>query len=312
MPRVVRQLGIATAICAVFTGSSPARIQAQSVDQTFKSSVDLVTIQASVRDRRGRPVSGLSPGDFEVRDNGELRPVISVRADDRSSLSLAVLVDMSGSMSFGPKVEMARHAFDTLLAQLRTGDDELGVFTFDSSLHQRHAFGTDLSSFAHALDDLEPYGTTSLFDATAEVARKLAGRSATRKALLLITDGIDTSSQLSVSEVSAVASAIDVPVFVVAAVPATDERTMMEATARSPQPHFPDLRDLAEWTGGRFIFASTFQETTTAAGSLVNELRQQYVLAIEAAGSREWRRLDVRVKQRAATSVRARSGYFGG
>ena len=104
MPRVVRQLGIATAICAVFTGSSPARIQAQSVDQTFKSSVDLVTIQASVRDRRGRPVSGLSPRDFEVRDNGELRPVISVRADDRSSLSLAVLVDMSGSMSFGPKV----------------------------------------------------------------------------------------------------------------------------------------------------------------------------------------------------------------
>ena len=124
MPRVVRQLGIATAICAVL-GSSPARIQAQSVDQTFKSSVDLVTIQASVRDRRGRPVAGLTPRDFEVRDNGELRPVISVRADDRSSLSLAVLVDMSGSMSFGPKVEMARHAFDTLLAQLRTGDDEL-------------------------------------------------------------------------------------------------------------------------------------------------------------------------------------------
>ena len=312
MPRRVRQFGIATAICAVFTGSSHARIQAQSSDQTFKSSVDLVTIQASVRDRHGRHVSGLSPRDFEVRDNGELRPIISVRADDHSSLSLAVVVDMSGSMSFGPKVEMARRAFDTLLMQLRTGDDELAVFTFDSSLRERHGFSADLSSFSHALDDLEPYGTTSLFDATAEAARKLAARSGTRKALILITDGIDTSSQLSAAEVSAVASSIDVPVFIVAAVPMTDERTMMEATARSPLPHFPDLRDLAEWTGGRFVFASTFQETTIAAASLVDELRQQYVLAIEATGSREWRRLDVRVKQRAATSVRARSGYFGG
>jgi len=312
MPRQVRQFGIATAICAVLASSSHAPIQAQSVDQTFKSSVDLVTIQASVRDRRGRHVSGLSSRDFEVRDNGELRPVISVRADDQSSLSLAVVVDMSGSMGFGPKVAMVRHAFDTLLAQLRQGEDELGVFTFDSVLHEQHAFSSDLSSFSHALDDLDPYGTTSLFDATADVARKLAARSGTRKALILITDGIDTSSQLSAAEVSAVASSIDVPVFVVAAVPATDERSMMEATARSPLPHFPDLRDLAEWTGGRFVFASTFQETTTAAGSLVNELRQQYVLAIEAAGSREWRRLDVRVKQRAATSVRARSGYFGG
>src|SRR5437870_3958276 len=52
----------------------------QEQPQTFRSSVDLVTIQASVRDHRGRPLRGLTPADFEVRDNGQLRPVLSLRA----------------------------------------------------------------------------------------------------------------------------------------------------------------------------------------------------------------------------------------
>jgi hypothetical protein len=65
----------------------------------------------------------------------------------------------------------------------------------------------------------------------------------------------------------------------------------------------------AEWTGGQFVFASTLVETVAAASNLINELRQQYVLAIEAANGREWRRLDVRVK-RQSTIVKARSGYF--
>jgi hypothetical protein len=71
------------------------------------------------------------------------------------------------------------------------------------------------------------------------------------------------------------------------------------------------LRDLAEWTGGHLAFATTATETVTAAASLVQELRQRYVLAIEAAGVREWRRLEVRVRQ-PSTTVKARSGYFGG
>ncbi len=276
--------------------------------QRFRSSADVVTIQASVRNHRGRPMNGLTAADFEVRDNGHLRPILSIRSDLRSPVSLAILVDMSGSMAIGSKIDMARQAFDSVLSQLRSGQDEVAVFTFDATLHERRSFTADLGTLKGVLDDFDAFGTTSLYDATAAAARRLSERSAAHKAIVVLTDGIDTSSTLTASQVSGLASSIAVPVYIVATVPSIDQRSMLEAAERAPESEAADLRDLAEWTGGQLVFASTFTETTVVASGLVNELRQQYVLAIEAANTREWRRLDVRVKRPSAT-VKARSGY---
>ena len=280
--------------------------------QIFRSAVDLVTIQASVRDAHGRVVQGLTRADFEVRDNGQVRPVIEFRADRQSPVTLAILVDMSGSMSIGAKIAMARQTYDSVLAQLHD-QDEVALFTFDSSLHERRGFTRDFARLKDGLATFEPFGTTSLYDATAATARRLADQPATHRAIVVLTDGIDTSSSFTASEVSGVASSINVPVYIVATVPSIDQRAMMEATERGAHGDTADLRDLAEWTGGHLTFASTFTETIVAASSIVDELRQQYVLAIEAAVEREWRRLDVRMKNpSASTTVKARSGYFGG
>jgi VWFA-related protein len=291
-------------------GAHAAKTPGAQPQQTFRASADVVTIQASVRDARGRVLSGLTPADFEIRDNGELRQILSLRSDRQSPLILAVLVDMSGSMRVSAKVAMARQAYGSLLAQLRQGQDEAAVFTFDSALHERQPFTTDLSKLKGALNEFEPFGTTSLYDATAAAARRLASRTGAHKAIVVLTDGLDTSSTLTASEVSGLASSIDVPVFIVATVPSVDERFMMETSDR-PRAEAADLRDLSEWTGGKFVFASTMLETIATASILVDELRQQYVLAIEAANVNEWRRLDVRVK-RPSAKVKARSGYFGG
>jgi VWFA-related protein len=277
---------------------------------TFKASADVVTIQASVRDRRGKVLSGLTPADFEIRDNGEVRQILSLRSDRQSPLSLAILVDMSGSMAVSAKVAMAKQAYNSILGQLREGQDEVAVFTFDSALHERQPFTKELAKLKGTLNEFEPFGTTSLFDATASAARRLASRTGTHKAIVVLTDGIDTSSALTATEVSGLASSIDVPVFIVATIPSVDERFMMESSGR-PRADAADLRDLSEWTGGKFVFASSLLETIVTASSLVDELRQQYVLAIEAASASEWRRLDVRVK-RPSAKVKARSGYFGG
>jgi VWFA-related protein len=308
LQRLVIGIGIIGALAVV---SPSAQEPTSQSAQTFRSALDVVTIQASVRDARGRMVSGLTTTDFEVRDNGQLRPILSLRSDRQSPLSLAILVDMSGSMKIGAKIAMARQAYDSILSQLHQGQDEVALFTFDSSLHERQDFTHDLATLKGALTDFEPFGTTSLFDATAAAARRLAARSATHKAIIVLTDGIDTSSAMTAREVSGLASSIDVPVFVVATVPSLDQRLVLETSERSAPSNTADLRDLAEWTGGQFVFASTFVETVVAASGLIGGLRLQYVLAIEAASGREWRRLDVRVR-RPSTSVKARSGYFAG
>src|SRR5689334_20785777 len=100
--RVVLALGMAAGLAAMSPSAQEATSQPR---QLFRSAVDVVTIQASVRDARGRTVSGLGIADFEVRDNGQLRPILSVRADRQSPLSVAVLVDMSGSMRIASKVD---------------------------------------------------------------------------------------------------------------------------------------------------------------------------------------------------------------
>jgi len=293
------------------TAAQPAPGDAPQAPLTFRSSTDLVTIQASVRDRQGRTLQGLTTADFEVRDNGVVRQILSLRSDRQSPVSVAILVDMSGSMKIEPKIAMARRAFRAVLDQLRPGEDEVALFTFDSALHQRRDFTSVPADLYNALADFDPFGSTSLYDATAEAARLLAARSAPHKAIIVLTDGTDTSSTLTAPQVSGLASSIAVPVFVVATVPSVDQRSLMEAAARSLESDAADLRDLAEWTGGQLVFASTFLETEASASTLIDELRQRYVLAIEAAAVQEWRRLDVRVKRPSAT-VKARSGYFGG
>ncbi|HKB09605.1 MAG TPA: VWA domain-containing protein [Vicinamibacterales bacterium] len=302
--RVTVSAGLAALCVASVLAQDP-------VQTTFRSTVDVVTIQASVRDQRGRVMSGLTQTDFEVRDNGQLRPILSLRSDRQSPISVAILVDMSGSMRLESKTTLARQAYGSILTQLRDGQDEVALFTFDSELHERHGFTRELSTLKGALDDFEAFGSTSLYDATAAAARKLAERSATLKAIIVLTDGIDTSSAMSSREVSGLASSIDVPVFMVATMPSVDQRLILESAERGVS-DAADLRDLAEWTGGQFVFASTLVETVVASSKLIDELRQQYILAIEAGtGGREWRRLDVRVRRPSAT-VKARSGYFAG
>ena len=312
MKRIFNRLLLAVAATTGLAGASlVAQAPVDRAPSAFRSAVDLVSIQASVRDRRGRPMKGLTTADFEVRDNGEARPILSMRSDQGAPVSLAILVDMSGSMRVGSKMGMARQTFDTIVSQLREGEDEVALFTFDSSLHQRNAFTTRLGGLKGALDGLQPFGSTSLYDATAATARQLAERPASHKAIVILTDGIDTSSALTSAEVSGLASSIDVPVYVIATVAGVDQSAMLETANRSTPNESADLRDLAAWTGGQLMFTESPADNVVLASNLLDELRQRYLLAIESAGSHEWRRLEVRVRKSSAT-VKARSGYFGG
>ena len=278
---------------------------------TFRSGVDLVTVTATVRDRRGRLVRGLARADFEVLDSGQRRTITEFR-DDPSPVSLAILFDISGSMRVADRMTAARFAARHVLSWLEQGRDEAALFTFDSRLHEVAPFTVDTRALQGALGEVDPFGATSLHDAIAEAAKRAAARTGRRRAVVVITDGIDTSSELTPGEVSAIASSIDVPVYVIATVLPIDHPGR---EGSRPEPETIDVdgsvSNLATWTGGASFYASTPADTSHAARQVLDELRQQYVLAFEPALATGWRPLEIRTRDKDYI-VRARSGYLAG
>jgi VWFA-related protein len=295
-------------VLAAFGGLDIANVSAQSFP-TFKASVEVVPISAVVRDRRGRTVTTLVSGDFEVLDKGERRPILDFQIDQAGPITLAVLVDISGSMRLGSKLALSRAVVTRIVADLEDGRDEVGLFTFDDTLHEQQPFTVHTGSIDAALNGADPWGTTSLYDAIAETARELGARPARRRAIVVLTDGVDTSSALTPPEVSALASAIDAPVYVVVTGPRIDHAAYLDREARRTTQSPADLGDLAAWTGGDLLWVTAGDEVPLRAHQILTELRHQYMLAIESAGEREWRPIDVHVRDR-RMSVRARSGYF--
>jgi Ca-activated chloride channel homolog len=281
----------------------------QPVRPTFRTSVDLVPVTAVVRDRRGRTVRNLGREDFEVYERGRQRRIVDFKATDQGPVSLAILFDVSGSMRVGTQLEAGRRAVDHILSWVEAGRDELGLFSFDRELRQEVAFTHDPSQVRAALGQLTALGQTSLYDAIAATAQRLGDRPSPRRAVVVITDGIDTSSALTPAQVSLLASRIDVPVYVVAVLSPLDHPGTAQAVVKAEDsPVATHLAELAEQTGGDLMMVSAPAHASQAARELITELRHQYLLAFESATEPGWYELDVRTRRRELT-VRARSGY---
>ena len=286
--------------------------QSQAAKPTFRSGVDLVRITAVVQDRRGRPVLGLLPSDFDLNVSGESVQIVEF-GSEATGVSLALLIDDSGSMSLAGRRDAAQEVARHLMSWLEPGRDEVTLLGFDKSLRTVQPFTTQPSAVVSRLGELQPYGLTSLYDAIAEAARPLVTRPRPRRAVVVITDGIDTASVMTPPEVSRVASEIDVPVYVVAI------RVGVDRLGGMPDVVSPDaaaasqasLDDLARWTGGASFTAGTPAETSLAAQQILTELRHQYLIAFEASPRAGWHSLTVGVRKK-NVQVRARGGYMAG
>lgn len=279
---------------------------------TFKTGVEVVTLAAAVRDRRGRIVRDLKQSDFQVLDTGVARDIRDFYAGD-APISLAVLLDISGSMAVGGNIDRARHAVAVAMGMLNAGNDEAALFTFDAKLQEVVSFTKDLDSVTRVSLAGRPWGMTSLYDAVGAAARNVAERANRHRGLLVITDGVDTGSRMSAPEVSGIASSIDVPVYLLTvvnpvdhpggefAVLASDGATTSTAT----------LADLARWTGGDMKVSSVPAHTVVAIRDLFEELRYQYLITFEPGTRPGWHPLEVRTRNNNLT-VHARSGYMSG
>jgi Ca-activated chloride channel family protein len=269
----------------------------------------MVRVAAVVRDHKGRFVQDLKANDFVVLDGGQTRNISDFRSD-LAGISVAVLFDVSGSME--GMLPNARESASHLLSWMDTTRDEAAVYTFDTHLDERTPFTTGLKTLPAQFDKVVPFGATSLHDAIAATAKRVGEREGRRRAVVVLTDGADNASRLTPPQVSALASAIDVPVYIFGIAASIDNPTEDASTKSVAGSAFAGpLADLASWTGGHVFVASTPGQRSIAARQIIDELRHQYLIAFESSGKPGWHPLVVRARNKDLT-VRARSGYIAG
>jgi Ca-activated chloride channel family protein len=217
-------------------------------------------------------------------------------------------------MDTADRATAAKFAAHHLLNQLQEGRDEAGLFAFDSRLREVAPFSVDTRALKGALGEVDPFGATSLHDAISAAAERVASRPFPRRAVVVLTDGVDTASRLTPAQVSAKAAAIDVPVYIIATVLPIDDPGHERATPGSKRvapESSGTIEDLARWTGGALHYSSTPGAAYSAARAVIDELRHLYLIAFEPGAEPGWHPIEIKTADKDFV-VRTRGGYVAG
>jgi Ca-activated chloride channel family protein len=285
------------ALLVTFTGAAKAQD-----DEVVRVNTDLVVLNVTVMDKDGQYVPGLKLADFKVFEEGREVPIklISSFGAQESPFAAVILLDTSGSME--SRLSLGRSAAIRFLDGLRP-EDVAAVFNFDHRVEQVQDFssGRDLAPMAFGL---RAKGMTALYDAILRGAQTLAARPEQRKAIVVLSDGMDTKSSASAGKALEAALAVNAGIYAVD-MSATDGGVSKDIQSAM------QLKSLAEKSGGRFIATPGGPALRDAFASIAQELGHQYTIAFRPADQTrdgKWRTLEVKLS-RPELTVRTRKGY---
>ncbi len=260
------------------------------VEIGYVEEVNRVLLWATVTDKEGRFVFDLVKDDFRVLENGAPQKILEFGREQRP-ITLAILLDTSGSMREAMKeVHEAAKAFVETLG----ADDRALLVTFDDKVLLIQDLTSDKAKLAEAIESTEAIGDTALHDALHAAYRKLRGIRG-RKAVILLSDGEDTTSQFSQPRVLEEVKASNVLLYAVG-LGSADKKL---------------LRELSEVTGGRAYFADKASELAGVYQQIALELKGQFFLSYETS-NQTWdgRWVEVRVETtKPDLKVRSRTGF---
>ena len=204
-----------TILVAAGISAQPVSSQERPAGQgfTFRSAAELVNVTVTVTDDQGRFVPDLRASDFELLENGE-RQTISQFEAERVPVSLGIALDTSGSM-VGEKIVAAQAALNRFLFDLLGPNDEVFLYRFDSRPTLVQPWTTDRQSVSRALGAVKPQGGTAIFDTVAEAVPLAQRGSQRKKAIVVISDGQDTSSRTPVDHVQQMIRETEVLVYAI-------------------------------------------------------------------------------------------------
>jgi VWFA-related protein len=268
-------------------------------DKTFRTASELVTTAVTVRDAEGRLVINLQQSDFIVEEDGVAQPITQF-TKERVPVSLALALDISDSMR-GQRMADARAALANFLDALLAPEDEASLLGFN---HETRLFGewtTLRPGLRSKLDEIRPSGGTALFDAIAKSLPLFESRQHPRAALLLVSDGADTASDLSPTVVKQALVRSDVFLYAIG-IDSTDARA---STRINPF----TLTDLTAQGGGYTEIIKSTAELGPATARIADELNNQYVIGYTPLNSADGKYHSIRVRTtNDALKVRARRG----
>jgi Ca-activated chloride channel family protein len=224
-----------------------------------------------------------------------------------------LLVDASGSMEMTEKATNARNAAIQLIHGLGP-EDRVAVYAFDRDLYRLIDFTGDKEEAIAAITRLEPFGSTALYDAVATLSDFVIHEGFGRRAIVVATDGVDTSSETSVDEAVARAKSVDLPVYAIRVIsPVDDPASDMFLGVHGA--HFQGgeaLRRFTAETGGQTFEGSAWGQLATASRRIREEIKTQYRIGYTPDNPRTdegFRRVEVSTRRR-GVEVRTRMGYY--
>ena len=276
-------------------------------DDTVKLHSDLVVLTVTVTDAAGQYAHGLKDKDFKVFEDGAPQTVSSFFAEE-SPFAAAILMDMSASMEM--KFGMVRAAAASFIDHIRE-DDQVAVYGFNNKVRLFQEF-TNTRDISEYVWEAEAEGNTRLYDCMNDAIEALLKREEKRRAVLLISDGCDSSSQkASLDSVMKKALGAGVTVYTIDLV---DDNMMLGSTKEVLllRRGRKEMQDFAEQTGGRYIHSPQGDKLEEGFTNIVDELRNQYTLVYYSTNQKRdgrWRKLSV-ATARQGLSTRSRRGYY--
>jgi Ca-activated chloride channel family protein len=262
----------------------------------FTSGVNLVEVYATVTDQRGAPVRDLTAADVRIREDGSPQTISAFTAGE-FPLAVAIALDRSFSMGTGrtSRLDTAKSAARAFIEALKPADQVM-VIAIGSETTVVAPLSTKHEAALAAIDRLDAWGTTPLYDALAGALDAIQSAKG-RRALVVLSDGSDRYSDISAAVLVDQVRRRDVLVYPVAI---GSERPAVFA-------------ELATASGGRSFFQSDPRELSATLTSIATELRSQYLLgytpARPAGAEPSWHSIEV-VVNRPGVRVRARDGYY--
>jgi Ca-activated chloride channel homolog len=274
-------------------------------DQTISVNVDLVSMPVSVADKKGKYVTTLKKEDFKVFEDERLQTITNFSNETNLPLTIALLVDTSGSIRDKLRFEQEA-AIEFFYSTLQRGKDKAMVISFDSGVELNQDLTDDPEKLGDAVRKIRAGGGTSLYDAVYLAVNQKLADTPGRRIIILITDGDDNSSRVSLTETLEAAQKNAVSVYSIS--------TNAPGYFGSKDQERGDktLKRFADETGGRAFFPLKIEELASSFMSIHDELRSQYLLGYIPTNAKmdgTFRKIRVDLTDK-RYKARSRTGYY--